>query len=158
MSHNLAEQITERIEQITGLYHRMVLVVGPAGAGKTAALRELAKAKSYPLINVNLDLSQRLLELTEKQRSLRCGQIVKEIVDQAGGPVVLLDNLEIVFDPALRQDPLRLLQGISRNRTIVATWNGLIAEGNLIYSEAGHPEYRQYSASDLLTVLASPAE
>ncbi len=40
------------------------------------------------------------------------------------GDVVLLDNLEILFDTALEVEPLRLLQVSSRNRTIVASWNG----------------------------------
>lgn len=158
MASGLSQRIVDRLDQAEQRYHRLVLVVGPAGAGKTAALRELAKAKGYPLFNVNLELSQRLLELTEKQRSLRCGQIVKQIVDQASAPVVLLDNLEVVFDPDLRQDPLRQLQGLSRNRTIVATWNGLVQDSYLVYAEPGHPEYRRYSASDLLIVAASSAE
>ncbi len=157
VTYSLAQQIIERIEQASGLYHRLVLVVGPAGTGKTAALRELAETRGYPLINVNLKLSQRLLELTEKQRSLRCGQIVREILDQTSAPVVLLDNLEMVFDPDLRQDPLRLLQGLSRNRTIAASWNGLVQDGYLVYAEPGHREYRQYPISDLLIVAASLA-
>ena len=110
------------------------------------------------MVNVNLELSQRLLELTEKQRALRCGQIVREIVDQAGGSAVLLDNLEVVFDPALRQDPLRLLQGLSRNRTIVASWNGQVADGYLVYAEPGHLEYGRYPISGLLMVAASTVE
>ena len=38
--------------------------------------------------------------------------------------MVLLDNTEILLDPALEQDSGRLLQLVSRNRTIVASWNG----------------------------------
>lgn len=158
MANALSQQITDRLDQAEQLYNSLILVAGPAGTGKTAALRQISESKGFPLVNVNLELSQRLLELTEKQRSLRCGQIVREIVDQAGAPVVLLDNLEVVFDPALRQDPLRLLQGLSRNRTIVASWNGQVVDGHLVYAEPGHPEYRRYSVSDLLIVAASLAE
>ncbi len=45
-SHDLAQQIHEAIEQAGGLYHRLVLAVGPTGAGKTAALRELAEGSA----------------------------------------------------------------------------------------------------------------
>ncbi len=152
MANSLSQQIIDQLGQAEQLYNRLILVVGPAGTGKTAALRQMCEEGGSSLVNVNLELSQRLLELTEKQRSLRCGQIVKEIVDHAGGPVALLDNLEILFDPALRQDPLRLLQGLSRNRTIVASWNGLVQDGYLVYAEPGHPEHKRYPASDLLIV------
>ena len=158
MTDTLAQEIIDRLDEAEHLYNRLILVVGPAGSGKTAALRQASESRGFPLVNVNLELSRRLLELTEKQRSLRCGQIAREIVDQAGAPVVLLDNLEVVFDPDLRQDPLRLLQGLSRNRTIVASWNGLVQDGYLVYAEPGHPEYRRYPASDLLMVAASSAE
>jgi hypothetical protein len=72
-------------------------------------------------------------------------------VDKAGSPVVL-DNLEILFDRELKQDPLRLLQGISRNRSVVASWNGIVDSGRLLYAEPGHPEYRCYEQVDTLIV------
>ena len=66
---------------------------------------------------------------------------------------MVLDNLEILFDNDLKQDPLRLLQGISRNRAVVASWNGAMksAEGSS-YAETSHPEYRSYDSVDALIV------
>ena len=77
--------------------------------------------------------------------------ILDQIADQAQAPVVL-DNLEILFDKDLQQDPLRLLQGISRNRAVVASWNGIMNSGRLLYAETGHPEYRSYDSVDALIV------
>ena len=77
---------------------------------------------------------------------------------EALSDLVVLDNIEILFDAALRQDPLRLLQGVSRNRTIVAAWNGTLENGYLIYAASEHPEHRRYSPDqrgDL--VIVSPA-
>jgi hypothetical protein len=65
---------------------------------------------------------------------------------------VVLDNLEIIFAKDLKQDPLRLLQGLSRNRTVVASWNGTASGGRLLYAETGHPEYRSYDSVDALIV------
>ncbi|MBU0482850.1 MAG: BREX-3 system P-loop-containing protein BrxF, partial [Proteobacteria bacterium] len=48
------------------------------------------------------------------------------------------------------QDPLRLLQGLSRNKTVVASWNGAIIDGFLTYAEPAHPEYRRYPVHDFL--------
>jgi hypothetical protein len=62
-----------------------------------------------PLINVNLELSRRMLDLTERQRELRLPRLLMEIVNDAAGDVVLLDNIEILLDVSLKQDPLRLL-------------------------------------------------
>ena len=35
----------------------------------------------------------------------------------------------LLFDARLKQDPLRCLQGLSRNRTVVAAWTGTCARG-----------------------------
>ena len=154
----LARQVIDRLEQAAQLYHRLILLVGPSGSGKSYTLRQLHDKLAFPLVNVNLELTRRLLELTEKQRAIRCGQILGEILEQAGGEVVLLDNLEIIFDPLLSQDPLRLLQQLSRNRTVVASWAGRVDGEYLVYAVPEHPEYRRYTASSLVVVAASPVE
>jgi hypothetical protein len=64
----------------------------------------------------------------------------------------VLDNLEILFDKDLKQDPLRLLQCISRNRSVLASWNGTVSGSKLMYAETGHPEYRCYDLVDTLVV------
>jgi len=133
------------------LYHRLVLLVGETGSGKTGVLREIAEGYGTSVINVNLALSCELLELTAKQRSLRLPEILDLIADQPQAPVVL-DNLEILFDKDLQQDPLRLLQHISRNRTVIASWNGTMNSGRLSYAENGHSEYRSYDSVDALIV------
>ncbi len=74
------------------------------------------------------------------------------LISSQATAVVVLDNLEILFDPALKLDPLKLLQGISRNRTIVASWNGSYVEGTLTYAKPDHPEYRSYRELDAIPV------
>ncbi|SRR6266567_6185222 len=152
MVESLVEQIIHKIDQAAQLYYRLLFVVAPSGMGKTMALREVAKRTKFGYININLELSQRLLGLTERQRSLQVFRLLNEIVEENGTQVVLLDNIEILFDSSLKQDPLRLLQGSSRNRTVVASWNGSIEHEHLIYAQPDHPEYRRYPTTGLLVI------
>ncbi|TRO78312.1 BREX-3 system P-loop-containing protein BrxF [Trichloromonas acetexigens] len=151
MAEPIHDKIKRSLQAAEGLYHRLVLLVGETGSGKTGVLREVAEGFGSSVINVNLALSGELLELTAKQRSLRLPGILDQIADQPQSPVVL-DNLEILFDKDLQQDPLRLLQALSRNRTVVASWNGTMNSGRLLYAETGHPEYRNYDSVDALIV------
>jgi hypothetical protein len=153
MVESLAEQIIHKIDQATQLYYRLILVVAPSGKGKTTALREDAKHLEFGYANISLELSQRLLGLTERQRSLHIFRLLNEIVEENDTHVVLLDNIELLFDTSLKQDPLRLLQGISRNRTVVASWNGTIEHEHLIYAQPDHPEYRRYPTTGLLVIV-----
>lgn len=152
MMMTLTEQIIRKLEQATDQYYRLVLVVAPAGGGKTSALQDVSERTGAPLINVNLELSRRMLNLTERQRALQLPKLLSDIVMEAGSDVVLLDNIEILFDVSLKQDPLRLLQKLSRNKTVVAAWNGSIVDGYLTYAVPGHPEYRRYRIRDFLVV------
>ncbi len=151
MSESIQNKIKRSFQSTEGLYYRLVLLVGKIGSGKTAVLHDVADDFGTSVININLELSSELLGLTDKQRPLRLPGIFDEIVNKAK-LLVVLDNLEILFDKDLQQDPLRLLQGISRNRTVVASWNGVFAGGRLLYAETGHPEYRSYDSVDALIV------
>ena len=152
MPNSLSDQIISLIQQVPELYHRLVLVVAPSGSGKTSALKEVQQSLGAPLINVNLEISRRMLELTTRQRALQASRLLEDILRENRSDVVLLDNIEILFEKSLKQDPLRLLQGLSRNRTIVATWNGKIGDNYLIYAAPDHPEYRRYPCRDLQVV------
>lgn len=145
-------EIKKRIDEVQALYFQLILLVGGAQTGKTAVLQGLAESLSVPLINVNLELSRRLLDLTERQRALQTPRLLGEIVGEATNELVLLDNIEILFDVHLKQDPLRLLQGLSRNKTVVAAWNGSIVDGHMTYAVPDHPEYRRYPIRDFLVV------
>jgi len=152
MSEPLADRVIRRIGQAAELYHRLVMLVAPAGAGKTAALQDVHKRTAAPLVNVNLELSRRMLDLTERQRALQLPRLLAEIVGASAADVILLDNIEVLFDVSLKQDPLRLLQGLSRNKTVVAAWGGSIDGAYMIYAMPDHPEYRRYPLRDFLAV------
>jgi ABC-type hemin transport system ATPase subunit len=153
MPQTLAENILRNLDHTAALYHRLILVVAPTGAGKTAALKAVQTRTNAPLINVNLEISRRLLDLTLRQRALKLPRLMTDMLNSVETELVLLDNIEILFDVSLQQDPLRLLQGISRNKTVVATWNGKPDEQRLMYAAPGHPEWRSYGQTELSGIL-----
>ena len=157
MPDALSEKVVACIDGAEALYHQLILVAAPSGAGKTEALRKVAKSLRAPLVNLNLELSRRMLDLTGRERALRLPGLLDEVVGR-DAPLVLLDNIELLFDVAFQHDPLRLLQGVSRNRTIVATWNGTLENGYLSYAVPDHPEFRRYSRTARGDVVIVHAE
>ena len=151
MSQLILDRLRDSFAAAPDIYHSLVLLVGDQGSGKSKILGDFASELNRSVINVNLALSERLMELSNKQRVLRLPELLDALVSQEQ-PLVVLDNIEIMFDKDLRQDPLRLLQSISRYRTVVASWNGIMNSGRLMYAEAGHREYRSYDSVDALIV------
>ena len=154
MRANLADEILAQLEHAPQLYYRLILVVGPPKSGKTTALRIIQERTGAPLRNVNLELSRRMLDLTAKQQILRIADLLAEVVRMENPDLVLLDNLELLFDTTLKQDPLRLLLSQSRNRTIVAGWRGEVRNGYLVYAKPDHAEYRRYPLGDFICIEA----
>uniref|UniRef100_A0A7V4G6P1 BREX-3 system P-loop-containing protein BrxF n=1 Tax=Desulfobacca acetoxidans TaxID=60893 RepID=A0A7V4G6P1_9BACT len=152
MKKSLASLVIEKLSQVAQLYYRLLILVAPAGAGKTKALRKVSKSIGSPMININLELSRRMLDLTERQRVLQLPRLLSEIVNTTGSDVSIIDNIEILFEVSLRQDPLRLLQTLSRHKTVVVAWSGSYDNEHMTYATPDHPEYRRYLVRDFLVV------
>ncbi len=152
MADPLTDQLEEKIAQASQSYYRLVLLIGRSGAGKTRVLQSAAKKSGTKPVNVNLKLSQKMLDMSERERQLHLPQLLGDMIDSINGDVVFLDNIELLFDEKLKTDPLRLLKGLSRNRTIVAAWNGEEDDGYITYADSGHPEYRRYPADDVILI------
>lgn len=150
------DEVLSRLKTLDELYHRLLLLVAPSGGGKTGILRGVAERIDAPLLNLNLELSEKLLDLTQRERALKLPTMVEEVLRDRLG-TALLDNIEILFDVSFKQDPLRLLQKLSRYRTIVASWNGTVDGDHLVYAQPGHPEFRRYSIRELVLVCPEVA-
>ena len=151
----IEKNLVEAIAQARRSLHRLVLLVGPSGSGKTGILRQLAESESCVYLNINLHLCQRMLELPRSRRPHQVDRIFNSLVDENPGDLLVVDNLEVLFDPSLRVDPLRLLKAVSRKQTVVAAWNGTFHDGVLRYAEPDHPENRSCRDVDVLVVAIS---
>jgi Cdc6-like AAA superfamily ATPase len=154
MKESIRQAIKDAILNAPAMYSRLILLVGPSGSGKTHALKEFSVEYGKKILNVNLEMSRALLELPIQRRESHVHRIFQDLIRDFLGnedpqtALVFLDNLEILFDKDLKQDPLVLLQGASRNTTIIASWNGLWTQKRLTFAIPGHPEYRFYDKID----------
>lgn len=144
--------LADAIAEASSQYFRLVILAGLPGSGKTTALQSIGRDLGCEVVNVNLELSMKMLELTRSQRSRQVEPLLRNLIAAAPCEVVLLDNLEILFDTGLEVEPLRLLQVSSRNRTVVASWSGTYINGTLTYAEPGHPEFVQFKKVDAVVI------
>ena len=150
--NKMIDSILQRMDDAKTKYHRLVLLVGRARSGKTSALQAVHSRVDAPIHNVGVELSRLMLELSEKERSTRLSRLLAEATDSPASDVVLLDNIELLFDPKLQANPLELLKALSKTRTVVTSWQGHVEGDHMIYAKPGHPEYRRYDVDDLLIV------
>ena len=77
----LVERLAGEVGRVGSDYYRLVLLVAPVGTGKTAVLRQAAEHLGGRLINLNLELSRRLLDLdlAASQRVIRFVEVVDDV-------------------------------------------------------------------------------
>ncbi|GAA6620822.1 BREX-3 system P-loop-containing protein BrxF [Scytonema sp. NUACC26] len=147
----LSSHISNYFDRVVERYYRLIVVVVPPSRSQTVNFCQIAESINSRYVNINLELSRRLLELTQLQRATQVQKLLAEIIGNTHNGAVLLDRLEILFDESLKLKPLECLQKLARDkpgtacakgdRTIVAVWNGNIENNSLTYAESGHPEY-----------------
>jgi hypothetical protein len=142
----------QAINQAATCYHKLILIVGRSGSGKTYLLKKICGQMQIPLINLGIGLSQKLLPLTISERKLKTCEIVSELIDAQGASRLAIDNTEVIFDPSLMLNPLGLLQSLSRIRLLIWSWNGEVEDGHVIYSYPGHPEYQRIPTSEITLI------
>jgi len=133
--------LKEVVQAASGWYHRLVLVVGPAGPEKSGLLKALAANESAPYLNISLALAETLLPLPRTERVGEVGRQLETLVAVKEADVVVLDTIEVLFLPELRVDVLARFRQLARNRTLVVAWPGRWSAGTLSYAEPEHPEH-----------------
>ncbi|TLD44379.1 MAG: hypothetical protein FAZ92_03367 [Accumulibacter sp.] len=147
----MLEQLDRLATDVVAINSKLILLVGAPAAGKTALLIAFGERVAVEPISVGPELGRRLAALPQRQRHLRVNGILRELADQhAVGDLVLLDNIELLFDRTLRLDPLDLLKRHAHARRVVAVWPGELRDGRLVYAEMGHPEHQDYGLEGLV--------
>ena len=151
----LIEKLERLVDEVGALQSKLVLLIGAPNAGKTALLHALTKSKGVTPLNVGAELGGRLAGMPQRQRHLQTMTILRELVDQhAPGDLLLLDNIELLFDRSLQLDPLDLLKRHAHARRVVAVWPGELQgdarTGRLTYADMGHPEHQDYSLAGVV--------
>ena len=144
----IQEEIRKNIQDARHLYQKLILLVGKSGSGKTGILKKISNEFAVPMINVNLEMSSRLLDIPLEKRASNLSRLFSSLLNNTGRDMVLLDNMEILFDKSLQQNPLSLLQNNGKNRVVIAAWSGAIENGRLTYARTEHHEFRAYSTEE----------
>lgn len=138
------EKLNNIIQQAKSKYYKLILLLSPFAETNTKFLKEAGETLNYPYINFSLVLAGKLMDIPAHRRRSQIVNLLPDLVRSYSEDVLFFDHIEILFLPELEVDPLRALQQMSRNKTIVAGWTGEFDGKKLTYAGQGHPEYKRY--------------
>ncbi|MDU0365111.1 BREX-3 system P-loop-containing protein BrxF [Rhizobium sp. 25PS6] len=141
----MIDKLDRLVDDISGLNSKLVLLIGPPRSGKTSLLGQLSARRQTPVLNVGPVLGRELITLPDMRRHLQVAELLKLIADgYANYELLLVDNIELLFDRTLKLSPLDLLRRHAQARRVIAVWPGELREDRLSYATTGHPEHQDY--------------
>jgi len=147
----MIEKLHGLVEDISGINSKLVLLIGPPRSGKSNLLGQLAARRQVRVLSLGAALGRELLTVPSTRRHLQAADLLKDL---AGGftshGLLLMDNIELLFDRTLQLSPLDLLKRHAHARRVVAVWPGDLREDRLSYATTGHPEHQDYGIDGLV--------
>ena len=138
---------------VSDLNSKLILLVGPSRSGKTQLLRQLGAKINIEPLNVGMELGRRLAATPNNKRGFSAGELLREIADkERTEDPLLLDNLELLFEPGLQINPLDLVRRLAHSKRVVAVWPGELRGDRLVYADMSHPEHRDYSRDGVVVL------
>ncbi|WP_026486464.1 BREX-3 system P-loop-containing protein BrxF [Caldanaerobius polysaccharolyticus] len=143
------EDIDEALKKLKYRYYKLILVVGPMGSGKTDFIKSISLKYAFDYINLNLELSEKLINIPVDERCYYVEDFIDEILAGKRTEILAIDNIVILFGPHLKLEPLRLFKNMSKYRGMIVAWGGDLDDGYLTYARPGHLEFRKYSQNEI---------
>lgn len=104
--------------------------------------RRLVPENCTPL-NIGLHLGEALVAIGRAERADRVTDLLKGLISTLDR-TLLLENIDILFDPSYGNDVIKQLLYVGRNRRLLVLWPGSLDGGKLVYGEEGYQDHRQF--------------
>ncbi len=136
---SLTDRLHREIEHIRGQRHQLLFI--SCITIDLKSVKEHIQTLMIPTYNLSLELSRYLREFPVQKRQREVSTFIRQLVNKSESKIVCFDNIEYIFDPELKQDPLRLFESLSGNVVVIVLWPGKVDDTTMTYAVPGHPEH-----------------
>lgn len=131
-------------------HQALFLLVHPQVSRLTAAAHHLHQQyPTWPHLALSTSLAQSLRDIAPTQRPRQTPRLLASAIRQYNSGPLLCTDIDLLFEPALQLDPLRLFLDASRQTALIVAWPGTYHNNNLAYAVPEHAHYRTWSRPQL---------
>lgn len=129
--------MNKKIEELENAEHKLLLIIGQPGSGKSKLIRKYSEETGIPIIDLD-----KIFMNTAPEKMVN---EMKQFLTTYHQKVLLIDNKKILYAKKSNIDLLAFLKELSENIIVIATWNGKIEDGQLFHFCNDAPEDLIYS-------------
>jgi hypothetical protein len=158
MTQQIQTKLIEALQTVSGDRHKLVILIGDFGSGKTVVLKDVAaEMSSSKYLNLNMELSERLLaEPQDKyQDGVTVHRLIDEICDELSpkGEPLFVDNVELLFSTELGKiNPVDTFKRMSRQRPVVLALPVRRSGNSIEYSQFDRNDYMSIPIEDYILI------
>lgn len=141
----LGEAIHLQVERIALQSHQLLILAG-------VTLEQLSSLSLIKRLELSEVLCEKLLPVAHSRRADEVEVAIEELLELNNDELLLLDRIQILFEPTLQLDVLRCLKTLSKKRPLIINWPGTYNGETLSFSVPGKPDYFYYDETDLSSV------
>ncbi len=130
-------------------YHRLCLIICPDIRRLAHAGEQIQRWYRWPTLSVGASLAAALLPVSPGRRSAQAAPLLTSAIEQLVHGPLLCTEIDLLFEPTLQLNPLRLLRDASRQAPLVVLWPGSYRTPRLAYATVEHAHYRLWQRTDL---------
>lgn len=145
MNNRYMERLKAEVPLLHNQYNRLLFIFE---SKSDYTLKIFSQEYKIPYININLYLSEKLKEVPLNKRTFRAIAYMNELV-KGDSEILSFDYYEILFDSSLRLNVFDIFKNLSRNKTLLVSWRGVIEQGFLVHAIPGHSEYKRESIAGM---------
>lgn len=146
---DLKEELLESLKRLDFNYYKLILIVNNDSSKLTEFLISFSQENKIKYINLNLELSKKLVEIPIVERWKFINKAIKEIVIDNQFETIILDNIDILFEEHLKIDPILEIKNISKYKKLIVSFNGRVEDKYIIYSIPSEKEYKKYKINEM---------
>lgn len=141
-------QLDKEIPSLKNKYNK-ILFLKESQNGNT--LRKYSNENDIAYINVNLYLSEKLIDVETNRRTLKAISLMS-LLGERENDIICLDYFEMLFEPSLKLKPFEIFKDLSKRKVVVIAWRYEVNDGYLIYARPGHPEFKKELVTDMTII------
>ena len=136
------EKAMEWVSQVKDFSQSMVVIAGSRGGGKTPLVKLLAEKGLGTYVNLSLALSRYRMTVDPANDVGWPSDFMASLLSSVGSDTTLiLDNIEAVFQPELRLNPLSWFLQMAREIPLVVVWPVPVLDGEFVFSMPNRQDY-----------------